>query len=55
MRSSKLNNNKNIEESNIKKCLNEVVIYDQDKQELKNIFLNTEYKDPKIDINHQKK
>ena len=55
LRSSKLNNNKNIEESNIKKCLNEVVIYDQDKQELKNIFLNTEYKDPKIDINHQKK
>ncbi len=52
---SKLNINKKFEESKIKKCINEIVIYDQDKHELTNVLLKNEYKDSKIEINYQNK
>ena len=55
LRNSNLMNKKDINEEKIKKCLNEIVIFDLDNQELKDFDLKGEFKDLNINIDYKKK
>ena len=55
LRNSNLINKKDINEKKIKKCLNEIVIFDLDNQELKDFDLKGEFKDLNINIDYKKK
>ena len=55
LKRSNLIDNKDINEAKIKKCLNEIIIYDLDKNELKNFDLKSEYKGNDLEINYEKK
>tara|TARA_X000001036_G_scaffold85712_1_gene77842 strand:+ start:724 stop:2664 length:1941 start_codon:yes stop_codon:yes gene_type:complete len=55
LRNSNLINKKDINEEKIKKCLNEIVIFDLDNQELKDFDLKGEFKDLNINIDYKKK
>ena len=55
LRNSNLINKKDIKEEKIKKCLNEIVIFDLDNQELKEFDLKGEFKDLNINIDYKKK
>ncbi len=46
--------NKNIDEKKIKKCLNEIVVFDLDNTTLKNLDLKEKYKNLSIDIDYKK-
>jgi asparagine synthetase B (glutamine-hydrolysing) len=55
LRNSSLINKKSINEKKIKKCLNEIIIFDLDNQELKNCDLKSEFKDIKVNIDYKQK
>ena len=55
LRNSNLINKKDINEKKIKKCLNEIIIFDLDNQELKEFDLKGEFKDLNINIDYKKK
>ena len=55
LRNSNLINKKDINEEKIKKCLNEIVIFDLDNQELKDFDLKGEFKDLNVNIDYKKK
>ncbi len=55
LRNSNLMNKKDINEEKIKKCLNEIVIFDLDNQELKDFDLKGEFKDLNVNIDYKKK
>ena len=55
LRNSNLINKKDINEKKIKKCLNEIVIFDLDNQELKDFDLKGEFKDLNVNIDYKKK
>ena len=55
LKNSNLMNKKDINEEKIKKCLNEIVIFDLDNQELKDFDLKGEFKDLNINIDYKKK
>ncbi len=55
LKRSSLRDQKDINEAKIKKCLNEIVIYDLDKNELTNFDLKLEYKEKDLEINYEKK
>ena len=55
MRKSNLFQKKDIDLSKIKKCLQQIVVFDLDQKKLEQIDLTKNFNDPKIEINYKKK
>ena len=55
LKNSNLLKNKDIDPSKIKKCLQQIVIFDLDKKTLEEIDLKKDFEDPNIEIDYKKK
>ena len=55
LRNSNLIKKKDIDSSKVKKCLQQIVIFDLDQKTLKEIDLTKNFNDPKIKIDYEKK
>ncbi len=55
LNNSNLSKKKYIDPSKVKKCLQQIIIFDLDQNKLKEIDLTKNYKDPNIEIDYEKK